>query len=536
MINLKKNLLFILFFLLIFFLGLLTERFQIDNKIGENFKNSYDKISRLVYSLLPREKISILIEPKEYQKIVKIRKKALEISKLTEENEKWSIGKLISNNETISDIQIRLKGVFPDHWSDENQWSFKVKIKNNSKPYKNLKRFALQSPKTTSYIYEWLYMKALEKEKLFSIGIDFIDLEINNNNLGYYAILGQISDELIKKNNKSISPIIGFESNLWVKEQINSTKLDLKGVIKKENDTEESYYRAKINPIQFSINKNEDSLPQLKQAINLLESFRQGKIKTSDAFDTDQLAKVMAIRALLGSYQFDWLDTKFYYNSKTKLLEPISKEIHVDLNHNYKIHYPTWWIDSYKSNAGYEKKKDYFIDQIYNDKIFYEKYLRQLNKFSKVNYFDQLIKDNNKDFKNYLKMLKMNYPTKKVFSSEHLEITRLRIQDFLNPVQGVNVYFSKFENGILNLNISNLQRLPVVIKGLSLEDGSIMHLEKKNILDGRKPHLPTQIENLKFDCNFKSICKKNRIQKQKIIFKILGQDKEKYAYISPYYK
>ena len=93
--------------------------------------------------------------------------------------------------------------MFADHWSDSEQWSFKVKIENNSKPLKELYRFALQPPKTTSYLYEWLFMKALEKENLFSLGIDFIDLKINENHLGVYALIGQISDELIRKNEKN---------------------------------------------------------------------------------------------------------------------------------------------------------------------------------------------------------------------------------------------------------------------------------------------------------------------------------------------
>ena len=32
--------------------------------------------------------------------------------------------------------------------------------------------------KTTSYIYEWLFMKALEKENLFSLGVDYVDVKI----------------------------------------------------------------------------------------------------------------------------------------------------------------------------------------------------------------------------------------------------------------------------------------------------------------------------------------------------------------------
>ena len=225
MIKSKKKILIILFILLIFFSGLWTERFQIDNKIEFALKNSYDKISRLIYTFLPRKEISILIKSKEYQRIVEIRNKSIKQKKLTKDLERWSKAKLVSENETIRNIQIRLKGVFADHWSDNKQWSFKVKIKNDSKPYNDLKRFALQSPRTTSYLYEWLFMKALEKENLFSLGVDFVDLKINDNNIGAYAVIGQLSDELLKKNNKQIAPIIGFDSELWIKEQMRSADL-----------------------------------------------------------------------------------------------------------------------------------------------------------------------------------------------------------------------------------------------------------------------------------------------------------------------
>ena len=125
--------------------------------------------------------------------------------------------------------------MFADHWSDSEQWSFKVKIKNNSKPLKELYRFALQPPKTTSYLYEWLFMKALEKENLFSLGIDFIDLKINENHQGLSALIGQISDELIRKNEKELSPIIGFDSELWIQEQI-TTELFKKELLKKKTE------------------------------------------------------------------------------------------------------------------------------------------------------------------------------------------------------------------------------------------------------------------------------------------------------------
>tara|TARA_X000000950_G_C13892328_1_gene651382 strand:+ start:1312 stop:2919 length:1608 start_codon:yes stop_codon:yes gene_type:complete len=535
MIKQKKKFITFLILLIIFFLGILTERFQIDNKVNIFFKNIYDKTSRSLYSFFTSNELNIYLEPKEYKKIIEIRKKSLEQTKLTKDLEKWSSGKILYEDITRK-IQVRLKGVFPDHWSDSEQWSLKVKISNDSKPIKGLYRFALQPPKTTSYIYEWLFMKALEKENLFSLGVDYVDVKMNENNIGVYALIGQISDELIEKNKKIISPIIGFDSELWVLEQIQSNKIYAQGVVKKENGTEDSYYRVKINPIQFSVNDKENSLKNLKSAIKLLESFRQGKLKTSETFDTDQLAKIMALRALLGSSQFDWLDTKFYFNPKTKLLEPISKEIHVDLENNYKVYYPTWWIDSSKPRPDYEMNKDFFIDDIYKDKIFYEKYLKQLNKFSKIKYFENLIDENKDEFNLYLKKIKKNYPTKKIFSHEHLEITRLRIANFLNPIQNLNVYFSTYDDGVLKLKISNLQRIPIILKGLQLIDGSKTLLEKQIFVNGRKPFLPVEIKDIAINCNFKSNCKKTNIENQKLIFQILGQDQDKYASISPFYR
>ena len=104
---------------------------------------------------------------------------------------------------------------------------------------------------------------------------------------------------------------------------------------------------------------------------------------------------------------------------------------------------------------------------------------------SQVKYFKNIIDDNQKDFKKYLKLLKMNYPTKKIFSYDQLEINRLRIQEFLNPVQGLSVYFSEYKKNILKLNISNLQRLPVEIIGLELKDGKKIQLTKPLYLEGK---------------------------------------------------
>ena len=201
---------------------------------------------------------------------------------------------------------------------------------------------------------------------------------------------------------------------------------------------------------------------------------------------------------------------------------------------NFKDYYYSWWIDSTKIRPHYTNSTNFFIDLIYSDYNFYKLYLNDLNNISKKKYFKNLIEKNNQKFNRNFKILKTNFPTKEIFSEEQIKITRTRIQDLLNPVQGLNVNFLEYEKGKLKLKISNLQRLPVEIIGIKLQDKSDINLKKSVILPGKKALKASKDVIVDFNCEFKDECKKNLINKQKLIFKILGQNKRNIAKISKY--
>ena len=531
----KKKVKNFLVLIIVFILGIITERFEYDKIATSFFKNTYDNASRTLYNLSTKEKIEIKIDQKEYKKILETRDKAIQEGLLLEEMQRWVKAKL-THEDLTRDIDIRLKGVFPDHWSHSDRWSFKIRINNNSKPFNKLNRFNLQTPETSSYVYEWLLMKALEKENLISLGTKYYDLEINNKKLGAYMLQGGISEEVLKINNKETGPIVGFSKNLFLKELVNSRKMNKIGATGSLNGIEDNFWREKIEPVQFS-NSNLGKVQEkyLNDAIYLLEAFRKEKKKINEVFDIEKLSKIMVLRALLGSSEFDYRDTKFYYNPTSKLLEPITKESHVDLNFNFKDHYFSWWIDSTNIKPHRPANKNFFLEILYNDLRFHEFYLNQLNEFSKKKYFHELINDNRDEFDEIYKRIKNNYPSKKIFSLNQIEINRLRIQDFLNPVQGINVYFSNYNENLLKLNISNLQRLPIEIIGIEFDDGTKILLNEKTILKGKKPQTSTDNIIVKFDCKFREECKKSMIDKQSVLFQVLGQKKTKKANISMHY-
>ena len=104
----KNFIKFTFLLIFIFFLGILTERFQIDNKISNNFKNIVDISSRFFYSLKSNEKLEIIIEKKEYNRLLQTRKLALKKGILQEDMQKWATAKFKDKNNPRN-IKIRLK-------------------------------------------------------------------------------------------------------------------------------------------------------------------------------------------------------------------------------------------------------------------------------------------------------------------------------------------------------------------------------------------------------------------------------------------
>ena len=531
----KKNIKYSIVFLVIFFSGILFERFELDNKTINLFKNTFNGGYRIIYSLTNTEKIFVDIDNKHYEKILETRKKALKLGVLKEDMQKWGPAKLKLKDNSY-DVEIRLKGAFPDHWSDLSKLSFKIKINNDSKPVHKLRRFNLQSPDTLSYLYEWLFFKALQQEKLINLKLRYYELILNGNSQGVYVLQEGISQDTLSRNKRTPGPIIGFSKNNYLEEIANSKKLQISGIVDSLNGLEDTFWRAKIEPVQLTEHQeiDEDQQVYLKKALYLLNSFRDGSLKPNQVFDIKKLAKVMAIRAILGSSEFDYRDTKFYFDPNTSLLEPISKEIHVNLDLDFKDHYYSWWIDSSKVRPHYTNNTNFFLDLLYGDYKFYKAYLSELNDLSNKKYINNLINLNKDEFNENFKILKKNYPTQEIFSKQQLEITRIRIQDLLNPIQNLNVNFLEYKKNILKLNISNLQRLPIEIIGLKLKDGTSLNLKEPLMIKGKKPLYPAKKIVANFDCEFREDCKKHLIEKQKLIFKILGQKKDNLTKISKY--
>ena len=525
--NNLKNLKFIyliLTFAVIFTFGVWFEKYNYDKKIKSFFNDITETVSnRLFSNFYEVDKLIIDMNYRNYQKILDTRKESLKSFRSSEDMHKWVNANLTHEDKSFK-IQTKLKGVHEDHWKHPLKWSFKIKMSDNEeKTLFNLKRFSIQHAKTRGYLHEWLFMMVLKEEGLIAHRTKFVNVVINGNNLGIYNLEEQHSKELLESNNRREGPIIGFSKNLWIEEANNVDKLGI-------NNLDGSFWRAEIKPVQFKDNKkNTEQEKYLNEAITLLENFRQNSKKLSEIFDLDQLSKLMAAKAIMGAIEFDWRDLKFYYNPVTKLLEPIGREVHVDLNQS-QIN--TWWADLSPVNFAHSSDQKYFISLLFENKLFFEKYLKDLSRMSKRNYVPQIIQKNATEFNKYKKALNQNYPRHNTFSYNYIEKYRNEIKKTLNPIQGINFNFIESKNNSLVLNASNLQRLPIEIIGIRESEKNPIDFNMSIYVKGKLLNKAVRPELVKIDCLEVNICNKENLENIKIIYKILGQNEKKETQIA----
>jgi hypothetical protein len=519
--NIKKSriVFYSLLVTIFFILGIWSERYDARLFFQKSFKEFIEFSSSIIFSNANNiDKIVIDIKYKNYQKIINSRDQAIDYGRLKDEFTKWVPAKIQLNGKE-TDIKVKLKGTHDDHWEHPYKWSFKIKTKNNNENIYGLKSFAVQPPATTSYLYEWLFHIVLKEENLIAHNVRFINLVVNGNNLGVYTLIEQISKELIEKNNRREGPIIGFDKELWIEEVNNINNLGI-------NNVNQFFWTAQIKPSRFKKNqKNTIQEIYLNKAISLLEAFRKRQLKTSQVFDTEQFAKYMAIRAIFASVEFDWKDIKFYYNPITELLEPVAREVHSMHHDHTKL--SLWAFNAEPLLAPWNKQ---FLDLLLEDQIFYEKYLIELSRVSDKDYLQKIINKNNKNFDKYLSVLKKNFPTVDIFSKKDLNFNNKFLIDSLNPVPGININFSNLKNNILQLNVSNLQILPVKILGIKFNKEKNIYFDHPIFINKKKYNKPFNERLIKIDC-LEFNCNKDEIENYEIIYKILGQNKNRLSQI-----
>jgi len=294
---------------------------------------------------------------------------------LSENVKKFSRASL-SYDQNDFNIKLRVKGDRSLHWYDKNQTSYRIDLRGDNRVW-GLEEFSVQKPITRNYIYEYIFHKLIEANKLISLKYFFINLYINDTNQGVYAVEEGFSKELIERNKKRNGPIFGVEE--LISTNYPNVHYDLYS---------KKYWQSNHSDL-------------IKIAYSKLDEIKNKEKNINEIFDLEKWATYFAIIDLTGNFHGSISKSvKLYYNTVTARFEPIGFDGHYNsyLFENFLI---LDFLDETNKNCSYIcREKEWYLRFLKNDK-FKRIYLQKLKEISSQEFIEAFYKANSKKINFY---------------------------------------------------------------------------------------------------------------------------------------
>ena len=465
------------------------------------------------------ESISIEIKEADFKKLEKNRKQALERGVIINDLDGDYVPATIDYHGNKIKVKLRLKGHMTDHLQD-NKWSFRIKTKGKDS-FMGMKRFSIQHPGTRGYIYEWIYHELMKREDIIALRYKFINVKVNGNDWGIYAVEENFENELIDNNQRKKGPILRFNPDLYWVNRYNEYTY--------HNSFDEfaSYYSANPEAYRES-NVLADSVQKqyYLNAIALVEGLRNKKINVSQAFDVARLAKFHAIIDLVGGvHSIDWSDIKYYYNPLTSKLEPVAYESFTNLNsRDISGQYKFTEIDSSSNYIDWHS-------MIFSDKVFFAEYIKQLERLASPKYLDDFFNDSNTELQKNLTIIYKEFPYKKFDKNEYYK-RQQNILRILSPPKAVHAYLKSVDNNVVTIQVTAIDALPVQLNAILVN--GIRVAAKPVVLPAKQAREYANYADIKFILP-NNIKWNDKLADSVIIeYSILGSSEKKEAKVFPF--
>ncbi len=492
----NRIIIFFLLLIIIFLITLITP-INIQKSYIDKYYDSI-KSTRIYYG----EYIGQILALKENKKIIPLEKFYIDINhrnfmKLSHEQQQV-IERGRGNNYDFSnvnanitfkdhkfDVRIRLKGDnIAQFWN--NQWSYRINVKGDNH-LMGMKVFSLHHQKHRNYIYEWIYLQALKKEGIIAPRYHFVEVVLNGNSLGLYAIEEHFSKEILESNNRREGPIIRVDENIeptFINEVLNKPYNN--EVLQLSWPNYLFHYGHLKGFKSAEGTKYSSSSDAFLRCLTLFEKYRDGSLSFNEVFDTEQIAKHAALTFIFGAtHGLDINNQRFYCNPVTGKIEPIGFDGNAGTT--------SFSGDRYNTYNNVVKFYNLFETIIgpQGDKEFYFQFVKQLEKYSDPKYLDSFF---NKEFmkkldENLEKSLSgmsvyrsRSYKLFKEFAS--LEDDTVRKESFFHHNQravrnliklkySIVAYLTDFDGKLGKIDVSSLHPLPIQLTHLSIDENII---------------------------------------------------------------
>lgn len=360
-------------------------------------------------------------------------------------------------------IDLRLKGDWLEHLRGD-KWSFRIKTKDGTK-FEGMREFSIQAPETRNFMSEWLFHNMLRHEGLIGLRYDFVEVYINGERKGIYALEEHFGKELIENNSRREGPILKIDENFLWEERARETVR-----------TGTYFDNAPIRAFNIkSILEDPTQSAEFERARILLKGYMNGELPVDEVFNVDGMAKFFAVTTLFNaSHARIWHNMRFYYNPVTGLLEPIGFDAAGALNKPITTIMHTSEFDSTLTAA--ERSISALL---ISEASFYEKYIHYLEEMVIDGHLSDFLEGVQDQVDEEYLILNRDYPdlannTNILIKNEEKVAEILSNDDYLLPF--VSEYSSADHQ--ITVQVRNQSPYPLELIGLDIKGDPEMHLER----------------------------------------------------------
>jgi hypothetical protein len=352
-------------------------------------------------------------------------------------------------------VKMRLKGDYIDHLEGD-KWSFRFKVRDGLTVW-GMKHFSIQDPHRSGYIQEWIFHQLLKHEDLISLRYDFVDVTINGDHFGIFALEENFGKELIENNHRVEGPLLKFDERRLIDERLVN-----RGDRASQADV---FFSADI--ISFDTARmleNQVARNNYLIARSLLDDFRSGKKSLSQVFDVDRTARMFAVLHLLSGYHaIRWKNIRFHYDPLSRTIEPIAYNLSgpgSGLPTRVRLYYQDWAQKNVGRHHVFE-----WIDRFFSDEEFVRRYFYELNRISQPGYLEDFFKGLDRSLKEKLSIIHIDDPEVEPPLKVYFD-NRDFISETLNNKVPIKVYLKSADpsRGATTLTVANTMFVPVTLE------------------------------------------------------------------------
>ncbi len=523
----KGVIVLVLYSCLLFFLGAVAHKNDFTGRVikpilSVNYRLPYNFIKGMFSN---PEKIFIDIKFKDFQKLAYLRGIALERGRIITTQNSY-VPATVRVGTKVVKADIRLKGDLTDH-VEGDKWSLRIKVTGDDSIL-GMKRFSLQDPRLSGHLFEWVVYKLYKYEGLIALRYEYVDVMINGKKMGIYALEESFSNELIENNGRREGPIIKFdESQLHDGTRWNS------GTVRSKSDI---FFNSNIEAFRSKKTKSDSGLyVNYLIAKKILEKFRAGKIRASQAFDVEQAAKLYAIANLLSNsaHALWWKNVRFYYNPIISKLELIGYNAYGSRHYTLSEIKDIIWRDNYP-----ESPNQFIVNEYHNlfftDSVFVDFYLKTLDRISKNNYLNNFFQSIEHELRKNIAIIYRDRPTY-TFTTDVYYNNQSFIHGILNPALPISAKIkvnSSLRTDGLKILVANTGFLPIEVISIESVDTGVELLDGSQTLPGKIPSKALHYHELNLEDHSKSISKTDISKGVIVRYHIIGLERLHSATVS----